>query len=219
LLLDPYLSDSLTRKYADSSTPHVRMTRRVIDPKRLAFVDLVTATHGHTDHLDADTLGAIRPQVLVCPASIERVAAERAGVEPSGVVEGQTIEAGGFTFTGIHADHDTPGQALGYVIEREPWTIYHSGDTLAFAGLGETLRPFELDLAILPINGMIGNMNGAEAARVARDADVRLAVPCHFEMFEFNTASPAGFARECERLGQGYRVLRVGERLSLERSM
>ena len=36
LLFDPYLSDSLTRKYADTERPHVRMTRRVIDPARLA---------------------------------------------------------------------------------------------------------------------------------------------------------------------------------------
>jgi L-ascorbate metabolism protein UlaG (beta-lactamase superfamily) len=194
------------------------MTRRVIDPKRLAFVDLVTATHGHTDHLDAETLHAIRPRVLVCPTSIEPVAAERARLEPIGIAAGETIEAGGFTFTGVHADHGTPGRALGYVVGREPWTIYHSGDTLAFAGLGETLRAFELDVAILPINGMIGNMNGAEAARVAKDAGVGIAVPSHFEMFEFNTASPAEFVRECERLGQPYRVLRAGERLELESS-
>ena len=32
LLLDPYLSDSLTRKYAATEKPHIRMTRRVVDP-------------------------------------------------------------------------------------------------------------------------------------------------------------------------------------------
>ena len=37
LLLDPYLSDSLTRKYAGTDKPHVRMTARVVDPERLAF--------------------------------------------------------------------------------------------------------------------------------------------------------------------------------------
>jgi L-ascorbate metabolism protein UlaG (beta-lactamase superfamily) len=56
LLFDPYLSDSLTKKYAQTDKPHVRMTRRVIAPQRLGFVDLVTSTHGHTDHLDPDTL-------------------------------------------------------------------------------------------------------------------------------------------------------------------
>src|SRR5918999_5446067 len=56
LLLDPYLSDSLTHKYASTDKPHVRMTERVIDPARLDFIDVVTSSHNHTDHLDADTL-------------------------------------------------------------------------------------------------------------------------------------------------------------------
>ncbi len=34
LLIDPYLSDSLTRKYAGTDKPHVRMTERVISPDR-----------------------------------------------------------------------------------------------------------------------------------------------------------------------------------------
>ena len=34
-------------------------------------------------------------------------------------------------------------------------------------------------------------------------------------MFEFNTASPDAFVAECERLGQAYRVLQNGERLTL----
>ena len=53
LLFDPYLSDSLTRKYATTDKPHVRMTERVIAPKRLDFINVVTSTHNHTDHLDA----------------------------------------------------------------------------------------------------------------------------------------------------------------------
>src|SRR3712207_4180795 len=56
LLLDPYLSDSLTHKYAQTDKPHIRMTERVIAPERLDFVDVVTSSHNHTDHLDGETL-------------------------------------------------------------------------------------------------------------------------------------------------------------------
>jgi L-ascorbate metabolism protein UlaG (beta-lactamase superfamily) len=59
LLLDPYLSDSLTRKYAHTTKPHVRMTARVVEPERLHFVEVVTSSHNHTDHLDAETLGPL----------------------------------------------------------------------------------------------------------------------------------------------------------------
>src|SRR5512138_2201651 len=56
LLLDPYLSDSLTKKYASTDKPHVRMTERVIAPEQLNFIDVVTSSHNHTDHLDGETL-------------------------------------------------------------------------------------------------------------------------------------------------------------------
>jgi L-ascorbate metabolism protein UlaG (beta-lactamase superfamily) len=42
-----------------------------------------------------------------------------------------------------------------------------------------------------------------------------VAIPCHYEMFEFNTADPADFVRQCERLGQPCYVLRAGQRFSL----
>src|SRR5262245_42636508 len=56
LLLDPYLSDSLTKKYANTDKPHIRMTERVVAPESLNFIDVVTSSHSHTDHLDAETL-------------------------------------------------------------------------------------------------------------------------------------------------------------------
>ena len=43
----------------------------------------------------------------------------------------------------------------------------------------------------------------------------RVAVPCHYDMFAFNTADPADFTAACDRLGQPHRVLRLGERMSL----
>jgi len=215
LLLDPYLSDSLTRKYEATETPHVRMTRRVVEPARLAFVDAVTSSHSHTDHLDAETLQAIHPRTLVCPAGTRELARERAGLEPLAVEEGQTVEVEGFVITAVRAEHDAPGGALGYVVQAASRTLYHSGDTVELEGLAESLQPFALDVAILPINGRLGNMTGPSAARLAREAGAGLAVPCHFDMFEFNTASPDEFVEECERLGQPYRVLRAGERLTL----
>src|SRR5687767_8037794 len=43
VLLDPYLSDSLTQKYAATDKPHVRVTERIVDPGRLNFIDVVTS--------------------------------------------------------------------------------------------------------------------------------------------------------------------------------
>jgi L-ascorbate metabolism protein UlaG (beta-lactamase superfamily) len=90
LLLDPYLSDSLTRKYAASAHPHVRMTERVVAPECLDCVALVTSSHNHTDHLDAETLGpvlAANPNArLVVPEANRDFVAARLGIEPVAAV-------------------------------------------------------------------------------------------------------------------------------------
>ena len=58
-------------------------------------------------------------------------------------------------------------------------------------------------------------MSGREAAQLAKDIGARIVIPCHYDMFEFNTADPADeFIPECRRLGQPYRVLQQGERFS-----
>jgi L-ascorbate metabolism protein UlaG (beta-lactamase superfamily) len=191
------------------------MTRRVVDPVRLGYVDVVTASHGHTDHLDPATLHALQPRALVCPPGLHALAIERADVVPDVVDVDESATVAGFRFTAVAAEHDVPGGAVGFVVECGPWTIYHSGDTAAYAGLGDRLRLFAPDVAILPINGKLGNMDGRDAARVAKEAGAALGVPCHFEMFEFNTASPDEFVETCARLGQPCRVLRAGERLTL----
>ena len=219
LLFDPYLSDSLTRKYEDTEKPHVRMTKRTTAPERLDFVDVVTSTHNHTDHLDRETLEPILAAGarLVAPEANREFVRERLGREPDAALAiGERVELGGFELEAVPAAHTALSpETVGYVVRCGFGTVYHSGDTLAFDGLAESLARHRIDLAFLPINGKVGNMSGPEAARVAHEAGARLVVPCHFDMFEFNTASPDGFMAECDRLGQAHRVLRAGERLSL----
>ena len=234
LLLDPYLSDSLTRKYAETDKPHVRVTELIVDPARLDFIDVVTSSHNHTDHLDGDTLRPLmqaNPALkLVIPAANRAFVADRLGCDPGwpmGLDDGTTVRAGEFEFHGIPAAHeavdrDEEGRChyLGCVVRFGRWTVYHSGDTLRYDGMSERLSQFDIDVAILPINGrrperrVAGNLNGEESANLAHDIQARLVVPCHFEMFAFNTESPESFASECKRLGQAYRVLKCGERFS-----
>ena len=54
-----------------------------------------------------------------------------------------------------------------------------------------------------------------DAAQLAHDIGAKIVIPCHYDMFEFNTADPRElFVPECERLGQPYRVLKLGERFT-----
>lgn len=235
LLFDPYLSDSLTRKYAATDKPHVRMTERVVDPARLDFVDVVTSSHNHTDHLDAETLEPllrVNPQLeLVVPEANRSFVADRLGIlteMPRGLDAGRSTMVGPFRLHGVPAAHerletDEYGRHhfLGYVAQFGPWTVYHSGDTVRYAGMEAWLRRWPIDVALLPINGrdearrVAGNLSGQEAAQLAHDCGVRWVIPCHYDMFEFNTASPDAFVRACDRLVQGYAVLKAGERWSI----
>jgi L-ascorbate metabolism protein UlaG (beta-lactamase superfamily) len=228
-LIDPYLSDSLTKKYANTDKPHVRMTERVVDPARLNFVDVVTSSHNHTDHLDAETLRplfAANPNLkIVAPAATREMVRERSGVEPIGLADGESTEVGGFVFHGIAAAHeDLRPEFLGYVIECGPYRVYHSGDCVLYDGLVERVRPFQVDIALLPINGsaperrVAGNFSGREAARLAHAIGAQVAVPMHYDMFTFNTASPEEFVDETRRLGVRARVLQCGERFVYRRN-
>lgn len=231
LVFDPYLSDSLTEKYAHTDKPHVRMTERVIDPGRLSGIDCVSSSHNHTDHLDRETLLALRranPRLqMVLPEANRAFAAERLGTPPDwplGLTAGASCQVGAFTFHGIPSAHneletDERGQHrfMGFVVEAGPWRIYHSGDTLRYPGMEDWLKPWKLDLAFLPINGdrperrVAGNLDGLQAAQLAADAGVQRVVPCHYDMFEFNTATPELFIAACEARQQTYQILQAGE--------
>jgi L-ascorbate metabolism protein UlaG (beta-lactamase superfamily) len=235
LLLDPYLSDSLTRKYAGTDKPHVRITERVVNPAALGalgVIDVITSSHNHTDHLDAETLGPLlqaNPSAkLVIPSANRNFVIERLGTDgTSRLTEldaGTSAAVAGIQFHGIAAAHNTverdaAGRCkfLGYVVCWAGFTIYHSGDTMLHDGLVPALRPFAVDIALLPINGdhperrVAGNLDGRQAAILAHDIGARSVVPCHYDLFEFNTALPDEFAAECRRIGQPFQILQNGE--------
>jgi L-ascorbate metabolism protein UlaG (beta-lactamase superfamily) len=290
LLFDPCLSDSLTRKYAQTDNPHVRMTELVIAPERLDFVDVVTSSHNHTDHLDAETLKPLAQAnfglVMLCPEANRTTVRERCGLPDERIVGltttassprseargegrgeglplalptvaaanssrrpspplqvgdgermgkvGMRLDAPNAVRIGpweIHAipaahealDTDKEGRPiyLGFIVRVGPWTLYHSGDTILFPGMADLLKPFRVDVALLPINGraperrVAGNLWGHEAAQLAAAIGARCVIPCHYEMFEFNTASPTEFIETCHQLNQPCAVLRAGERWSL----
>jgi L-ascorbate metabolism protein UlaG (beta-lactamase superfamily) len=236
LLIDPYLSDSLTKKYANTNKPHVRMTERVIAPEQLDFVDVVTSSHNHTDHLDGETLIPLlqaNPNltVIVSRANVS-FAAERLQVSPERLTpirtDGEAIRIGPFTFHAIPSAHEILEQDehgdhryIGLILQAGGWTIYHSGDCVPYEGLVDRLRHWNINLALLPINGrdpargVAGNFNAEEAAQLGKQINAGLVIPCHYEMFEFNTVSLEEFVKSAEQIGQKYQVLKCGERLDL----
>jgi len=234
VLIDPYLSDSLTKKYAATDKPHTRMSERVIDPELLRNILIVTSSHNHTDHLDAETLVPVFENnpgiVFIIPEANRDFVSERVKCQrefPVGLNDGKAVTVDEFTFHGIPAKHneierDDKGNCrfMGYVIEFGRFKIYHSGDTLWFDGMENLLKSYLVDVAILPVNGnessrkVPGNLNCREAAELGKAIGAKCVIPCHYDMFSFNTVDVKEFVTEAEKIDQPYKLLRGGEKLS-----
>lgn len=235
LLFDPYLSDSLSIKYANTNKPHVRMSEQVICPSKLNMVDVVTSSHNHTDHLDAETLWklfAANKQIkMVIPEANRNFVNNRlrcAADWAVGISDGESISIADFKITGVPAAHnelerDEQGRCkfMGFVVEFGHFKIYHSGDTLWYDDMVNILKPFAVDVAFLPINGnkperhVAGNLNAEEAARLGKEIGAKWVIPHHYDMFEFNTENPAIFEDYAQQYQTPYKTLRIGESVEI----
>ena len=149
---------------------------------------------------------------------------------PKSINDGETVDIKGISINAVLAAHeeidrDQAGRSkyLGYIFQLGPWSLYHSGDTLWYQGMVDQIRPFKIDVAMLPINGrdpkrkVAGNLGCVEAARLGIAIQANLVIPCHYDMFTFNTADPKDFKQEAKEMGQSVRILAPGERLSLKK--
>lgn len=233
-LIDPYLSDSLTKKYEGTEKPHVRISEKVIDPSLLPPIDLVSSSHNHTDHLDAETLIPVLQKnpacTIIIPEANRAFVSNRLQIEqdkPIGLNDGMTHKEGWISLTAIPAAHneidrDEKGNChyLGYIINIAGMNIYHSGDTLLYAGMEDRIKAFQPKLALLPINGndpsrkVAGNLNAAEAVQLAKKCGIQCIVPCHYDLFAFNTANVNAFIAIAKEMEQPYLVLDLGGKIS-----
>jgi L-ascorbate metabolism protein UlaG (beta-lactamase superfamily) len=211
LLVDPYLSDFLVRKYKGKLFPHVRMMPSPLAPSRARGVDLVLCTHRHSDHMDPETLpevAALNPAcVFLVPRAVRWRALEIGLPEERvlGIADGESLSpVEGVEVEAVHAAHEQrvrndrgEDEFLGYVIRAGGACLYHSGDSVPHEGLVERLSGRGIDLALLPINGrddyrrsngIPGNFTFEEAVRLCEEARIPALLCHHFGMFDFNTA-------------------------------
>ena len=234
VLIDPYLSESLTAKYAGTAKPHIRMTRCPVDPSLLSMIDLVCCSHKHSDHMDPVTLTAVlksSPQAeLVLPTALIGHAGQ-IGIESDrlvGLNHGEVYENSEkkIAVRAISAAHEGLDQNelgeflyLSFVMEMDGVKIFHSGDTIPWEGQSEAVGE-GMDVAFLPINGrdssrgVPGNMTSDEAVEFAASLHARHVIPHHYDMFTFNTVDVNEFVHAAKRLPVEVKpvILRCGER-------
>jgi len=208
IYLDAFLSTELDRNIPP-----------LLKPEEITNADFIMGTHDHVDHIDRSVwhqLSLSSPKAkFVVPKLFINDLSQDLNIPKDrfiGLDDGISISEKGLKMTGIPAAHEFLDQDtdsgsypyLGYVIEGNGCTMYHSGDTCIYEGMYSKLRKWnKLDVMFLPINGrdakrysenLIGNMTYQEAVDLAGSITPRLVVPGHYEMFTGNDEDPSLFA-------------------------
>lgn len=219
LLIDPYLSDHLARKYAGKEFPHTRLMPPPVDAGALRDLDFVLCSHRHSDHMDPGSLPELARNNPRCRFVVPRAEREHAlgiGLDESRLVpvnDGDSVRVSESleirVIASAHEALQTNARGehhfLGFILRLGAVTLYHAGDCVVYDGLARRLREERVDIALLPVNGrsaaltargVPGNMNFAEARDLCAAAGIGLLVPHHFGMFAFNTADPSELRRQ-----------------------
>ena len=212
LMMDPYLSDYLSKKYKGKLFPHIRLMEIPLFPEKISNLDYILCSHAHSDHMDPETLTILsmhnpNTKVIVPAAEIEE--AVRRGAIRDNIIplnDGKIIELEkNIKIIGVGASHEIlrineKGEYhfLGYVFDFNGLRIYHSGDCIPYEGLTQKIRNLQIDLALLPINGrdeyrltnnITGNFKIPEVIELCEKSGIEKLIVHHFGMFAYNTVS------------------------------
>lgn len=202
IAIDPYLSDDLAK------LQHYRMTPPPISPSELN-PDTVIFSHDHLDHYDPVTIAEIlraRPDCKLIGVKSVCRHHENLGFDVSSfstIKENDTISLGGLKITAVRAYHSEPC-AIGFFISTGKSDIYISADTLYRPTLAKEILAVsgrKPNLAIVCINGKLGNMPWRDAARLVLELGATSAMPMHYGLFADNTEDPHPFKEFLSEFG------------------
>jgi L-ascorbate metabolism protein UlaG (beta-lactamase superfamily) len=180
-----------------------------IDPWKLekgaAEADLVLVTHEHFDHFSKDDIASVSTSqtVVVGPAE---VTGKLRGAQMRTIAPGQTLQVGGVKLTAVpaynlnkYADpkagvffHPKADGKVGYVVELDGRTVYHSGDT---DNIPE-MSGIDVDVALLPVSGTYV-MTVDEALEACTRLKARTVIPMHYATIVGDLGDAQRFEREC----------------------
>lgn len=201
IYLDAYLSET--------GRELVRIAPIPVVPEEVE-ADLILSSHDHLDHLDPVTVSRIARANRKIKFGGSEVCVEhfkQLGIDEERIVQieqGQTIEEGDFQVSSVFARHG--GGAQGYIFNCGGPVVYATGDTTYEEEL-KGVAQFRPDILLVCINGKWGNMNAGDAAALAKELEVKLAIPMHYGMFTNNTLDPQVFPRALEEQGAEAKAL------------
>lgn len=196
IMLDPYLSDSLS-KYSHEFARKIKLNKKLFKVKP----DALIITNSHSDHADVETIEKLikrkKKKTKLTILSCENVFKEL--IEIPTVCQANHImlerdsewTVDTINIRAVPAKTDDKS-AFGVIITDTLTNegYYVAGDTLYNKNVIDSI-PNKLYAAFLPINGEYGSMNLIDAKRFASQIDAKYFVPVHFGMFD--NIDPKGF--------------------------
>jgi L-ascorbate metabolism protein UlaG (beta-lactamase superfamily) len=191
--------------------------------------DMIFSTRAHATHLDAATvvpmLEASKNAKLALPKSAAEWANQR-GVPYDRMTTTDadlrieyfkdSLYGRVYAVPSAHPGLDwTSGGGypyLGYLIRFGRWTVYHAGDCAPYEGLADRLRPFNVNVALLPIGRR--NFSVSDAAQLAADIGAKWVVPMHYGTFGDDHGEESSFISHMlgHRPEQPFKVFQCGEK-------
>ena len=240
ILFDPYLTDYVDRNFSTEQVVWKRNYPSPIAPEELDMIDYVLCSHDHGDHSDPETLSALakaspqakflgsRPVTEVyrrCGISENRIVLTEAD-KPMTLGDGIIVTAIPAAHEGLHPDGHGSYLELGFVVDADGLRFYHAGDCCPYDGLAERIHG--ADAAFMPINGrdyyrlrndIIGNFDAVETIHLAKEAQVGLLVPLHYDLYDVNCVNPACFVDAICTLSplQRFHLFVPGEKMIIEK--
>lgn len=222
IVIDPYLTNACKAVGAAAGINMNRLVPPPLSPGDLADVDAYVMTHGHEDHLDPQTLlpyraAGGRGPFIAPPETCDKL--RKLGV-PDPEIEmiwpNKEFACGDITVRGtlaipFGADDMTH---MGFIVTfKKGPTIYFTGDTRYHEVLAPCVSHHKPDVLVTVINPAFGNLDPGQAARLAKDINARIVIPCHYDLFPDNSLSPRLLRTNLIALGIGdrYRELKHGK--------
>ena len=171
---------------------------------RLAKVDVILVTHGHSDHVgDAARLAKKYDATVVSQPEICAFIGRSGHKKFEQMNTGGTVDACGCAVSMVPAFHSSTimengvvaavSDPIGFVVAGEGHAIYHAGDTGLFGDMALIQRIYQPDIGLIPIGDRY-TMGPTTAAYACNELlDLKTIVPMHWGTFPALSGTPDVF--------------------------
>ena len=210
LLLDPILSNVVAETFPEMAAFFTRSFVAPLLPEEIDFADIVLCTHEHLDHADPLTLTGIlhaSPQAVCYTSAWAIESLQQAGLDVNRMQVarlGNFLKSRSLSISSLPSAHyeveldaEKGSRWLGFILDWGWLRLYHSGDTIVYPGLMDTLKTFSpIRLMMLPVNGrdaqrealgIVGNLHQQEALELAAACQSETVLVGHNDLFAGNS--------------------------------